>query len=139
MKIKVTVLWDITPCSLVDSYLYFKGSCSLLHLPPPLLLDLPFSHCFSSCPLHGMGSSWLARSLRHNPFFSTIFACLIHFYPEHIGSISSEIFSPVYQTTGTGFYFPEVCNLGSGFVCLIARNVCQHNLCSGHLRFKGIR
>jgi hypothetical protein len=75
--------------------------------------------------LHGIGSSWLAHSLGHNPLFSTIFACLAHFYAEDVASISFKILTPVYQTTGTGCYIPEVCNLAFGFVYLIGRNVEQ--------------
>jgi hypothetical protein len=47
---------------------------------------------------------------------------LDHFYPEDGDSSSSEILTPVYQTTGTGCYIPEVCNLGLGLVYVIMLN-----------------
>jgi hypothetical protein len=35
VSMKMTVFWDVTPCSLVDVYQHFRGACCLHHKGDP--------------------------------------------------------------------------------------------------------
>jgi hypothetical protein len=50
-KLQITIVWDVKPCSVVDKYRRFEGTCSL-HLQGRNAQAEGFSDCYNYMPSH---------------------------------------------------------------------------------------